>query len=64
MFCICVLTTLVQIGAAVVQDQLEADGDASLQQRMLMGAGTTLGGASEMMDNEVLAGMSMAYMEC
>lgn len=40
----------------VVQDQCEADEDASLQQRLLMAAGTTAEGASGLVDNEVVSG--------
>lgn len=40
----------------MVQEQAEAEEDTSLQQRLLMGAGTTLEGASEMTDNEIASG--------
>ena len=51
-----------QTAANVAQEQAEADGDTSLQQRLLMGAGTTLEGASEMTDNEIASGESMIYL--
>ena len=41
----------------VVQDQCEADKDASLQQRLLMAAGTTAEGASGLVDNEIASGI-------
>ena len=47
---------LLQTAANVAQEQAEADEDASLQQRVLMGAGTTLEGASEMTDNDIASG--------
>ena len=46
----------------MAQEQAEADEDTSLQQRLLMGAGTTLEGASEMTDNEIASGESMIYL--
>lgn len=45
-----------KVGASVVQEQCEADGDTSLQQRMLMATGTAMEGTSELVDNEVAAG--------
>ena len=51
-----------QTAANVAQEQAEADEDTSLQQRLLMGAGTTLEGASEMTDNEIASGESMIYL--
>lgn len=53
-FCAC----MIQTGAAVVQDQLEADEDASLQQRVLKSTGTVLGGAAEVIgeENEIIGG--------
>ena len=50
------LSLAVQTAANVVQEQAEADEDTTLQQRLLMGAGTTLEGASEMTDNEIASG--------
>lgn len=49
---------MMQTGAAVVQDQLEADEDASLQQRVLKSTGTVLGGAAEVIgeENEIIGG--------
>ena len=45
------------MGASVVQEQCEAEGDMSLQQRVLMGAGTALEGSSELVEDEIAAGM-------
>ena len=45
-----------QTAANVVKEQAEADEGTSLQQRLLMGAGTTLEGASELTDNEIASG--------
>ena len=45
-----------QTAANVAQEQAEADEDTSFQQRVLMGAGTALEGASEMTDNEIASG--------
>ena len=39
----------------VAKDQAEADEDMSLKQRALLAGGSTLNGASEMVDNDVLA---------
>ena len=47
----------IQVGASVVQEQCEAEGDMSLQQRVLMGAGTALEGSSELVEDEIAAGM-------
>ena len=51
-----------QTAAKVAQEQAEADEDTSLQQRLLMGAGTTLEGASEMTDNEIASGQLAIYL--
>ena len=40
----------------ILTDQAEADEDMSVQQRLLLAEGSTLGGASEMVDNEIVAG--------
>ena len=40
----------------MVKEQAEADDDTTMQQRLLMGAGTTLEGASEITDNEIASG--------
>ena len=42
----------------MVQDQLEADEDASLQQRVLMSTGTVLEGAADVIgeENEIAGG--------
>ncbi len=45
-----------QTAASVAQEQAEADDDTTIQQRLLMGAGTTMNGASEMVDNDLAAG--------
>ena len=42
--------------AGVAKDQADADEDMSVQQRLLLAGGSTLGGASEMVDNEIVAG--------
>ena len=47
----------IQVGASVVQEQCEAEGDMSLQQRVLMGAGTALEGSSELVEDEIAAGV-------
>ena len=40
----------------MVKDQAEADEDMSLKQRVVLAGGSALGGTSEMVDNEVVAG--------
>ncbi len=45
-----------QTAASVAQEQAEADDDTTIQHRLLMGAGTTMNGASEMVDNDLAAG--------
>ena len=40
----------------MAKDQAEADEDMSLKQRLVLAAGSTLTGASEMVDNEIIAG--------
>ena len=47
-----------QTAAGVVQDQVEADGDASIQQRVLKSTGTVLGGAADIIgeENEIAGG--------
>ena len=47
-----------QTAAGVVQDQIEADEDASLQQRVLMSTGTVLEGAADIVgeENEIAGG--------
>ena len=42
--------------AGVAKDQAEADEDMSLKQRLVLAAGSTLEGASGMVDNEIIAG--------
>ena len=39
----------------MAKDQAEADEDMSLKQRLVLAGGSTLTGASEMVDNEILA---------
>ena len=43
----------------MVKEQAEADDDVSMQQRLLMGAGTTLGGVAEIVgeENQIAGGM-------
>ena len=54
-----------QTVADVTQEQLEADDDVSLQQRVFMATATTAEGASEIVDNEIAAGRySMLDMLC
>lgn len=50
------LSSPFQTAANVVKEQAEADDDTTMQQRLLMGAGTTLEGASELTDNEIASG--------
>ena len=46
----------------MVQEQAEADGDMSLQQRVLMSTGTVLEGAGEIVGEEnEIAGGSYSY---
>lgn len=52
-----------QTAANVVKEQAEADEDTSIQQRLLMGAGTTLEGASELTDNEIASGKYASPLE-
>ena len=40
----------------MAKDQAEADEDMSLKQRLVLAAGSTLEGASGMVDNEIIAG--------
>lgn len=54
----------IQVGASVVQEQCEAEGDMSLQQRVLMGAGTALEGSSELVEDEIAAGMYVENVHC
>jgi len=43
----------------VAEEQIKADDDTSVQQRLLLGAGTTLGGVSEIVgeENEIAGGV-------
>ena len=41
--------------AGVARDQAEADEDMSVKQRLILAGGSAVGGASEMVDNEVIA---------
>ena len=47
---------IMQTAVDVAQEQIEADEDVSLQQRVLMATATTAEGMSEMIDNEIAAG--------
>ena len=47
---------MLSTAAEVAKDQAEADEDMSLKQRMVLAAGSTLTGASGMVDNEIIAG--------
>lgn len=47
---------IMQTAVDVAQEQIEADEDVSLQQRVLMATATTAEGTSEMIDNEIAAG--------
>lgn len=40
----------------MAKDQAEADEDMSLKQRLVLAGGSALTGASEMVDNEAIAG--------
>ena len=63
---LCFCTLHAQTVADVTQEQLEADDDVSLQQRVFMATATTAEGASEIVDNEIAAGrysmLDMLYM--
>ena len=54
----------IQVAASVVQEQCEAEGDMSLQQRVLMGAGTALEGSSELVEDEIAAGTYVENVHC
>lgn len=47
-----------QTAISVVQDQIEADEDASIQQRVLKSTGTVLGGVADVVgeENEIAGG--------
>ena len=48
----------------MARDQAEADEDMSIKQRLVLAGGSAVGGASEMVDNEVIASaMEVAGMQ-
>ena len=53
---LCCATGVLNTASGVLKDQAEADEDMSLKQRLALAGGSTLSGASEMVDNEVIAG--------
>ena len=53
---LCCATGVLNTASGVLKDQAEADEDMSLKQRLVLAGGSTLSGASEMVDNEVIAG--------
>ena len=52
---------IIQTAASVAQEQIEADDDTSMQQRVLMSTGTVLGGVAEVVgeENEIAGGEAM-----
>lgn len=50
------LAGVLSTAAGVAKDQAEADEDMSIKQRLVLAGGSTLTGASEMVDNEIIAG--------
>ena len=54
----------------MANDQAEADEDMSIKQRLILAGGSAVGGASEMVDNEVIssamevAGVCMCVCVC
>ena len=46
---------MISTAGGVARDQAEADEDMSIKQRLVLAGGSTVGGASEMVDNEVIA---------
>ena len=53
---LCVILGVLSTAAEVAKDQAEADEDLSLKQRLALAAGSTITGASGMVDNEIIAG--------
>ena len=51
-----------KVGMTVAQEQFEAEDDVSFQQRLVMAAGTSAEGASEMMDNDIASGMYCMFL--
>ena len=58
------LTGVLATAGGVAKDQAEADEDMSLKQRAMLAAGSAMGGASEMVDNEVLAAVLEVGGQC
>ena len=55
--CITILDVgVLSTAAGVAKDQADADEDMSLKQRLVLAGGSALEGASEMVDNEIVAG--------
>jgi len=54
-----------QTAASIAQEQLEADDDTSIQQRLMMGGATALEGAAEIVgaENEIAGGMYVQKFE-
>ena len=46
---------MISTAGGVARDQAEADEDMSIKQRLVLAGGSAVGGASEMVDNEVIA---------
>ena len=46
---------MISTTGGVARDQAEADEDMSIKQRLVLAGGRAVGGASEMVDNEVIA---------
>ena len=46
---------MISTAGGVTRDQAEADEDMSIKQRLVLAGGSAVGGASEMVDNEVIA---------
>ena len=49
-------TGVLATAGGVAKDQAEADEDMSVKQRLVLAGGSALSGASEMVDNEAVAG--------
>ena len=50
-----VLTGALSTAGGVFHDQAEADEDMSIKQRLVLAGGSALTGASEMVDNDIVA---------
>ena len=55
-----------QTAAKVAEEQIKADDDTSVQQRLLLGTGTALGGVAEIVgeENEIAGGMCVCVCVC